>query len=685
MTGKNRFDMGPQDIAWCPGCGDYGILQVLKDALFEMGFQPEGVTFVSGIGQAAKTPHYIRGNFFNGLHGRALPPATAISIANPDQKVIVTSGDGDMYGEGGNHFIHAIRRNPNITVFVYNNMIYGLTKGQASPTSQKGMKTPVQTEGVFLEPINPLAMAISLDASFVARASIADPEPTKEIVKKALDHRGMAIVDIFQPCVVFNKINTYDWFRGNTYYLGDSYDPSDKMKALEKSFESEKMPLGVFFKQDKPTINDFVREKFGVSETLHEKKVDMEKVDRLIKSKMIQEPSEKISEGENKKEDDDQGDKCASGTCACKSGKSESDKKMQGPKKYRCEIKEIIDETHDVKTFVLRVPDEFTFLPGQHVMGSFPDEREISGKKSIPMTMSNPPTDHNKILVTLRNMGGFTEAVHKLNVGDELMVTEAMGNSFKIDENSEEDFVLITGGTGVAPFMSMIRFFLAKGKKNRIKLFDGNRSPDEVIFKNELDKIAKEQDHIEIVHAYSRDAPEGHEKSYVTGEMIKKHVSDDDINNSIWMLCGPPPLLNSALEDIKEMGVPEEHIRYESWQKPGREKFKNKDKSSEDKSNGSKKEESTSDKKGNSEKAILASDNDEVEVEPGSVITDAAEKLGVPFTCKQGICRTCEAEIVEGAENLEEPTDNEKNMNLPDGHRLCCQAKIKGGRVKIKW
>ena len=159
------FDMGNIDIAWCPGCGNFAILKALKETLPELQIAPTQMVLVSGIGQAAKMPHYFRTNFFNGLHGRALPPATAIKAANPHLTVIAESGDGDMYGEGGNHFIHCIRRNPDITNIVHNNMVYGLTKGQASPTSPIGFKTPVQVAGVYLEPFNPLAVAIALDES----------------------------------------------------------------------------------------------------------------------------------------------------------------------------------------------------------------------------------------------------------------------------------------------------------------------------------------------------------------------------------------------------------------------------------------------------------------------------------------------------------------------------------------
>lgn len=235
------------DIAWCPGCGNYAILKTLKQALSDLQISPTDTVIVSGIGQAAKTPHYFKVNVFNGLHGRALPPATAIKAANPSLTVIAESGDGDTYGEGGNHFLHTIRRNPDIKNIVHNNMVYGLTKGQASPTSQTGFKTPVQVNGVFLEPFNPIAVAIALDASFVARAFAGDIEQTKEIFKKAITHKGYALVDVFQPCVTFNKLNTFQWFKENTYYLDNSHDPHDRNEAFKKAIETDKLPLGVFY------------------------------------------------------------------------------------------------------------------------------------------------------------------------------------------------------------------------------------------------------------------------------------------------------------------------------------------------------------------------------------------------------------------------------------------------------
>ena len=242
------------DIAWCPGCGNFGILKAMESALSEMEISSDNLVMVSGIGQAAKIPHYMQCNAFNGLHGRALPAAVAIKASNPDLVVIAESGDGDMYGEGGNHFLATIRRNPDITNIVHNNMVYGLTKGQASPTSQRGFVTPVQVAGVILEPFNPIAVAVALDASFVARTYIGDIDMTKDIIKKAISHRGYALVDIFQPCVSFNKINTYKWFKEHTYDIEDSYDPTDRVRAFEKAIDATKFPLGVIYTNRKKPI-----------------------------------------------------------------------------------------------------------------------------------------------------------------------------------------------------------------------------------------------------------------------------------------------------------------------------------------------------------------------------------------------------------------------------------------------
>lgn len=256
MTDPRIFDLASADIAWCPGCGDFKILEALKTALAELDMTPQDVVVVSGIGQAAKTPHFMKSNFFNGLHGRGLSHATGVKAANPGLTVVAVGGDGDMYGEGGNHFLHTIRRNPDIANFVYNNMVYGLTKGQASPTSPKGMVTSVQVKGVTSEPVNPLALAIVQGATFVARAFSGNVPHMVEMMKAAITHKGYALVDIFQPCVSFNKINTFKWFKEHTYIL-ENHDSTDKSAALALAMQRDSFPLGILYREEgHPSFED---------------------------------------------------------------------------------------------------------------------------------------------------------------------------------------------------------------------------------------------------------------------------------------------------------------------------------------------------------------------------------------------------------------------------------------------
>lgn len=271
------------DTAWCPGCGNFSILDCLKTALTELNKEPHEVLFVAGIGQAAKTPQYISGNSFCGLHGRALPAAVGAKIANENLTVIVDTGDGDSYGEGGNHFIHNIRRNVNITHFVHDNQIYGLTKGQASPTSTEGHKTVVQVDGNQNTPMNPLLLAIASGAGFVARAFSGDKAHLVSIMKEAILYDGYALVDIFQPCISFNKINTYSYYKERVYYLEEGYDSSDKMKAIDKAMEgNDKFPLGVIYREDKSTFHKKNKVLSG-KEPLVDRVSDIRVVEKLIK------------------------------------------------------------------------------------------------------------------------------------------------------------------------------------------------------------------------------------------------------------------------------------------------------------------------------------------------------------------------------------------------------------------
>lgn len=247
---STKFDLAEiPDTAWCPGCGNMSLLTILKESLEELDLNPLKVVISSGIGQAAKMPQYLRTNYFNGLHGRALPVATAIKMVNPTLTVICEGGDGDMYGEGGNHFIHTIRRNPDILHLVHNNMVYGLTQGQASPTSQKGFITPIQVNGVINEPFNPLATAVALGATFVARTFTGNKEHAKSVIKAGIIHKGYALVDIFDPCISFNKTNTFKWYKENTVILEHNEDIANRSAAFKKSLESAPYPLGIIYQQ----------------------------------------------------------------------------------------------------------------------------------------------------------------------------------------------------------------------------------------------------------------------------------------------------------------------------------------------------------------------------------------------------------------------------------------------------
>ena len=244
------------ETAWCPGCGNFAILDCLKKALEQLGKKPSEVLLAAGIGQAAKTPQYLNANAFCGLHGRSLPAAVAAKIANESLTVIVNTGDGDSYGEGGNHFLHNIRRNVDITHFVHDNQIYGLTKGQASPTSIEGLVTGVQTDGNINEPLNPMLLAIACGAGFVARGFTGRKEQLISLMKQAIEYKGYALVDILQPCISFNNTNTFGWYNERVYELEESYNPQDKIAAMTRAMEfDEKIPLGVLYREEKCTYH----------------------------------------------------------------------------------------------------------------------------------------------------------------------------------------------------------------------------------------------------------------------------------------------------------------------------------------------------------------------------------------------------------------------------------------------
>lgn len=245
-------------IAWCPGCGNFGILNAVRRALVQLGLEPHQVLMVSGIGQAGKLPHYARGNVLNTLHGRTLPGAIGAKIANPGLVVLAIGGDGDGYAEGGNHFLHGARRNHDMTYLVHDNQVYGLTKGQASPTSDAGFVTKTTPEGASRS-VNGLPLAILMGATFVARAFAGDMEGLSDVIRRGIQHKGFSLVDILQPCVTFNHRNTWKWYRDRVYRVEEDggYDRGDQQTAMRKAEEwGDRIPTGVIYETQRPTYEE---------------------------------------------------------------------------------------------------------------------------------------------------------------------------------------------------------------------------------------------------------------------------------------------------------------------------------------------------------------------------------------------------------------------------------------------
>jgi 2-oxoglutarate ferredoxin oxidoreductase subunit beta len=247
-------------ITWCPGCGNFGILTAVRKALVGLQLEPRQVLMVSGIGQSGKFPHYTRCHVLNELHGRPIPAAQAAKIVNPELTVIAVSGDGDGYGEGGNHFVHAMNRNVDITYLVHNNQVYGLTKGQASPTSDLGFTTKLNPQGAWVA-LHPLAIAVACDCSFVARSFSADTDHLANTIKAAITHKGFALVEILQPCVSFNHVNTYEWYSKRVYKLENEsgYNPSDRTAAFNKALEwGDRIPIGVIYRKERQLFEEYI-------------------------------------------------------------------------------------------------------------------------------------------------------------------------------------------------------------------------------------------------------------------------------------------------------------------------------------------------------------------------------------------------------------------------------------------
>jgi 2-oxoglutarate ferredoxin oxidoreductase subunit beta len=266
---------GEFTTAWCPGCGNHDVLLALKEALAGLGLEPHRFALVSGIGQAAKIVHYLKCNGFNGLHGRALPAAQALKLVNPELKVVVESGDGCTYAEGGNHLLHAIRRNLDITLVVHDNQIYGLTKGQSSPTTMTGHVTKNNPLGVVDQPFNPVSLAVAMRASFVARSFSGLREHAAATIAAAMEHKGFSLVDMHSPCISFNKVNTFAWYKSRCKEV--SHDPENWEEAMKvATVFGDEIPIGVIYREDRPSKETLLPQ-CGEG-PLYRRSVDMDKV-----------------------------------------------------------------------------------------------------------------------------------------------------------------------------------------------------------------------------------------------------------------------------------------------------------------------------------------------------------------------------------------------------------------------
>ena len=265
-----EFGKTPIEPAWCPGCGNFDIREAVLKALNDSGLTKKDVAWVSGIGQAAKMPHYIDVNFFNGLHGRSLPAATGLKLANPKLNVIVESGEGCHYGEGGNHFLAALRRNIGLTVLVHDNQIYGLTKGQASPTTEPGQVTKSTPGGVLNAPFHPLSVAVVTGAGYVARGFSGEKDHLAGLILEAIRYPGLAVVDILMPCVSFNKVGTFAWYKSRVKKVPESHNPADKQAALVLTEKwGEEIPIGLLYRRDPAEVaplEEKVAQKHGFTE-----------------------------------------------------------------------------------------------------------------------------------------------------------------------------------------------------------------------------------------------------------------------------------------------------------------------------------------------------------------------------------------------------------------------------------
>ena len=240
---------------WCPGCGDFSIQAAIQRAAANVGLEPEQLAVISGMGCSGRISGYINAYGLHGIHGRALPIAQGVKLANRELTVIASGGDGDGFAIGMGHTVHAIRRNVNMTYIVMDNQIYGLTKGQTSPRSAEGFKTKSTPDGSIESVLSPLEIALSAGATFVAQSFSSDLKQLTALIEAGIQHEGFSLINVFSPCVTFNKVNTYEWFKQNIVNLdgeaGEGYDPSNRLAAMTKIMETNGLVTGLIYQDTK--------------------------------------------------------------------------------------------------------------------------------------------------------------------------------------------------------------------------------------------------------------------------------------------------------------------------------------------------------------------------------------------------------------------------------------------------
>lgn len=271
----NRFP------TWCPGCGDFGIWGSLKTSFAQIGWNSDSFVVVFGVGCSGNMADFVKCYGFHALHGRALPNAIGIKLANHKLPVVVVAGDGDCYGEGGNHFLHAARGNHDIKLIVHDNRVYGLTTGQVAPTAAKGYKSKSTPAGIIETQVNPLALAITQGVTFVAQGFAGDIPHLTGLLVKSFKHKGFSLVNVLQPCVTFNKVNTYVYYREHAYKLEEGYNPHDKTQALKTVLDENRIPLGILYQEDRPSYHEQLPQL--QNETLVEKNLPQADFTKLMK------------------------------------------------------------------------------------------------------------------------------------------------------------------------------------------------------------------------------------------------------------------------------------------------------------------------------------------------------------------------------------------------------------------